>query len=47
VIDKQDERLLSEIENLGIPAVATDTIMLDTAAKAALARKVLAAAGLG
>jgi LPPG:FO 2-phospho-L-lactate transferase len=47
VIDKQDERLLSEIENLGIPAVATDTIMRDTAAKAALARKVLAAAGLG
>ncbi len=47
VIDKQDEHLLSEIEDLGIPAVATNTIMRDMAAKAALARKVLAAAGLG
>ncbi len=46
VIDKQDEHLLSEIEDLGLPAVTTDTIMRDFAAKAALAHKVLAAAGL-
>jgi len=46
VIDKQDEYLLSKIEDLGIPAVATDTIMRDMAAKASLARKVLAVAGL-
>ncbi len=46
VIDKQDEHLLSKIEDLGIPAVATDTIMRDMAAKASLARKVLAVAGL-
>lgn len=46
VIDKQDEHLLNEIEDLGIPAVAADTIMRDMAAKAALARKVLASAGL-
>ncbi len=47
VIDKQDEHLLSAIEDLGIPAVATNTIMRDMAAKAALARKVLEIAGLG
>lgn len=47
VIDKQDEQLLSEIEDLGIPAVATNTIMRDIAAKAALAHKVLEVAGLG
>jgi LPPG:FO 2-phospho-L-lactate transferase len=47
VIDKQDEHLLSEIEDLGIPAVATNTIMHDMAAKAALAHKVLEVAGLG
>jgi LPPG:FO 2-phospho-L-lactate transferase len=47
VIDKQDEHLLSEIEDLGIPAVATNTIMHDMAAKADLAHKVLAVAGLG
>jgi LPPG:FO 2-phospho-L-lactate transferase len=46
VIDEQDAHLLSEIEDLGIPAVATNTIMRDGAAKAALARKVLEAAGL-
>jgi LPPG:FO 2-phospho-L-lactate transferase len=47
VIDKQDERLLSEIEDLGIPAVATNTIMHDLVAKTALAHKVLEVAGLG
>jgi LPPG:FO 2-phospho-L-lactate transferase len=46
VIDEQDARLLSRIEDLGIPAVATNTIMRDSAAKAALARRVLEAAGL-
>jgi len=46
VIDEQDAHLLSKIEDLGIPAVATNTIMRDGAAKAALARKVLEAAGL-
>ena len=46
VIDKQDEHLLSEIEDLGIPAVATNTIMHDMAAKAALAQTVLEVAGL-
>ena len=38
--------LLSEIEDLGIPAVATQTIMRDNAAKTALAQKVLEVAGL-
>jgi len=46
VIDEQDAHLLSKIEDLGIPAVATNTIMRDGAAKAALAHKVLEAAGL-
>jgi LPPG:FO 2-phospho-L-lactate transferase len=46
VIDKQDAHLLSEIEDLGIPAIATNTIMRDNAAKAALAQTVLEAAGL-
>ncbi|HKF38228.1 MAG TPA: 2-phospho-L-lactate transferase [Ktedonobacteraceae bacterium] len=46
VIDEQDAQLLSKIEDLGIPAVATNTIMRDSTAKAALARKVLEAAGL-
>ena len=46
VIDEQDAHLVSEIEDLGIPAVATNTIMNDNVAKAALARKVLAAAGV-
>jgi len=47
VIDKQDEHLLGAIEDLGIPAVATNTIMHDGAAKKALAQKVLEIAGLG
>jgi LPPG:FO 2-phospho-L-lactate transferase len=46
VIDKQDAHLVNQIEDLGIPAVATDTIMRDSATKAALARNVLEAAGL-
>jgi len=46
VIDEQDAHLLSRIEDLGIPTVATNTIMRDSPAKAALARKVLEAAGL-
>ena len=47
VIDQQDEHLVGAIEDLGIPAVATNTIMRDGAAKKALARKVLEVAGLG
>jgi LPPG:FO 2-phospho-L-lactate transferase len=47
LIDQQDEHLLSKIEDLGIPAVATNTIMRDSVAKKALALKVLEAAGLG
>lgn len=47
VIDNQDEHLLGAIEDLGIPAVATNTIMRDSAAKKALAQKVLEVAGLG
>lgn len=46
VIDNQDKHLLDAIEDLGIPAVATNTIMRDGAAKKALAQKVLEAAGL-
>lgn len=46
VIDQRDVHLLTAIEDLGIPAIATDTIMRDSAAKAALARTVLEAAGL-
>ncbi len=46
VIDKQDAQLASEIEDLGIPPVVADTIMRDSATKAALARTVLQAAGL-
>jgi LPPG:FO 2-phospho-L-lactate transferase len=46
VIDKQDEHLLTKIEDLGIPVVATNTIMRDDVAKAMLAQKVLEAAGL-
>src|SRR6266702_2377451 len=46
VIDEQDAHLASEIEDLGIPAVVTNTIMRDDAAKAALARKVLEASGI-
>lgn len=46
VIDHQDAHLTSEIEDLGIPTLVTDTIMRDDATKAALARAVLQAAGL-
>jgi LPPG:FO 2-phospho-L-lactate transferase len=46
VIDEQDAHLTGEIEDLGIPTVATNTIMRDAPAKAALARVVLEAAGL-
>lgn len=46
VIDEQDASLVSEIEDLGIPTVTTDTIMRDDAARAALAHSVLTAAGV-
>ena len=46
VIDREDAHLLEAIEDLGIPALATDTIMRDSATKKALARTVLEAAGL-
>lgn len=46
VIDQQDAHLIGQIEDLGIPAVATNTIMRDNEAKAMLARNVLEAAGL-
>lgn len=46
VLDQQDAHLLDAIEDLGIPAIATDTIMRDAPSKAALARVVLEAAGL-
>lgn len=46
VIDEQDASLVPEIEDLGIPTVTTDTIMRDDAARAALARSVLTAAGV-
>ena len=46
IIDKQDEHLCGAIEDLGIPTVATDTIMRDGKAKKALAQKVLEVAGL-
>jgi LPPG:FO 2-phospho-L-lactate transferase len=46
VIDQQDEHLIRTIEDLGIPAVATNTIMRDLDAKKALAMKVLEVAGL-
>src|SRR6266852_4968058 len=46
VIDEQDAHLVSEIEDLGIPAVTTNTIMRDDVAKAALARKVLEITGV-
>ncbi len=46
VIDEQDKHLLSEIEDLGIPAVATNTIMHDDAARITLAHAVLEVAGL-
>jgi LPPG:FO 2-phospho-L-lactate transferase len=46
VIDQQDADLLDRVEDLGIPAIATDTIMRDAASKAALARAVLDAAAI-
>jgi len=46
VIDEQDAHLTSEIEDLGIPTVATNTIMRDASAKATLARVVLEATGM-
>jgi LPPG:FO 2-phospho-L-lactate transferase len=46
IIDERDAHLTSEIEDLGIPTVATNTIMRDASAKAALACVVLTAAGL-
>ena len=46
VIDEQDEQLLGSIEDLGIPAVATHTIMRDLGSKKALALKVLEVAGI-
>ena len=46
IIDEQDAHLAASIEDLGIPTVVTNTIMSDTAAKVALARKVLSEAGL-
>ncbi len=46
VIDEQDAHLAVKIEDLGIPTVVTNTIMRNDAAKAALARTVLQAAGL-
>ena len=46
VIDHQDAQLVGAIEDLGIPTVVTNTIMRDSASKAALARSVLEAAGL-
>src|SRR5437660_5732522 len=39
VIDEQDAHFVGQIEDLGIPAVATNTIMRDKESKAALARK--------
>lgn len=46
VVDQQDAALISQIEDLGIPAIATDTIMRDLETKTKLARTVLQAAGL-
>jgi len=46
VIDQQDKHLIGAIEDLGIPAVATNTIMHNGAAKKALAQKVLEVAKL-
>ncbi len=46
VIDEQDAHLIPAIEDLGIPAIATNTIMRDLPAKADLARQVLKAAGI-
>lgn len=47
IIDTQDAHLASDIEDLGIPTLVTNTIMSDMAAKKALAITMLQAAGLG
>jgi LPPG:FO 2-phospho-L-lactate transferase len=44
VVDEQDRDLVPAIERLGLRAIATATIMRDAAARAALARAVIAAA---
>lgn len=46
VLDEQDAHLVEAVEDLGIPAIATNTIMRDDISKANLARVVLEAAGL-
>ena len=46
IIDEQDAHLAQEIEDLGIPAIVTNTIMRDSETKAALARTALQATGL-
>jgi LPPG:FO 2-phospho-L-lactate transferase len=46
VIDTQDAHLASDIEDLGIPTLVTNTIMSNLAAKKALAITMLQAAGL-
>ena len=46
IIDEQDKHLLTEIENLGIPGVVTNTIMRDDAARIELAHAVLEGVGL-
>jgi len=46
VLDEQDRALAPRVEAAGVRAVVADTIMRDLAAKANLARVVLAAAGL-
>ena len=46
VIDTQDAHLASDIEDLGIPTMVTNTIMSDMEAKKVLAENVLQAAGL-
>jgi LPPG:FO 2-phospho-L-lactate transferase len=46
VIDEQDAQLVEGVEDLGIPAVVTNTIMSDSKAKAELARATLRAVGL-
>jgi LPPG:FO 2-phospho-L-lactate transferase len=46
VLDRADAGLAREVEGLGLRAVVTDTIMRDQAARAALARTALEAAGV-
>jgi LPPG:FO 2-phospho-L-lactate transferase len=45
VIDRADAALAAAVEDLGIAAIVTDTIMVDDAARARLAAEVLAAVG--